>query len=211
MDEQKYLILIEECLKTVVTKFKENSYLFFNEGGLHGYCFSVFYREPAFTAKIQTKDGKYTNVLHPEYPTSNRFDKKKYKILNEKGYSRGCYDLVILKEEFIKNSTIEQLENKNVNLIRLNHENILAAIEFKFIRKNSKPLHNIKWDYCKLKNGSEVSQKYMVVFSDNPKDEKEYFEDMGFNEKFKLVYCKVDYTKNKKQIKIIQKPEGWLT
>lgn len=202
---------IHKSLRTVVSQFYYRPHLFFNEIGFHNYCFAVFYRNPVFTKVYKTKDGKDVNILHPEYGS----------VLRKKGKERAWYDMVVLNPEFIKNNEYNRVANNNILFIEktgYKNNDVLGCFEFKFIKHRSKGyVAQLKKDYESLKNAVEAVNKYMIVFS-TLKDDLNYFEDMNWNNGIKLIYSRVYFDNNKKQVEIISKPnnllnlpKNWLT
>jgi hypothetical protein len=64
---EAYQRLIEDTIKTVINQF-------------HQYCNHVFYSKKQFSKQFKSKDGKKTNLLHPEYPTLARFSRERIEL-----------------------------------------------------------------------------------------------------------------------------------
>jgi hypothetical protein len=158
-----------------------------------------------------TKDGKKTNVLHPEYPTLERFKRKPWGRVDPKGV-RARYDMVILNPEFIKINDFETVRCRDIRKISKDTKvnNILAALEFKFIIKHSQNyLNEIKFDHLKLSHAREVDHKYMLVFTNALKNKIEYLKGFIFRESIKAVYISPKKIGEKKLI-IEEYPYRWL-
>ena len=76
--KEELLKEIDKTLRTVICQFYYYPDLFFNENGLRDYFFAVFYRNKFFSTSnlITTKDGKKTNLVHPEYSSWERVPDK---------------------------------------------------------------------------------------------------------------------------------------
>ena len=206
ISKEELLKEIDKTLRTVVSQFYYYPYLFFNENGLRDYFFAVFYRNKLFSTSnlITTKDGKKTNLVHPEYGSWERVPEK----------WRACYDIVVLNPEFIKNNEYSRIVNKNISLNKLfsyNNDDLLAVFELKFIlSKSSSYKKQLTKDYNSLKNAKEALIKYMIVFS-SIKDDEDLFNGIEFNYNFRLVYIKVYFDdKNKKHVEVLIKPNNFL-
>ena len=204
--KEELLKEIDKTLRTVICQFYYYPHLFFNENGLRDYFFAVFYRNKFFSTSnlITTKDGKKTNLVHPEYGSWERVPDK----------WRAWYDMVILNPEFIKNNEYSRVVNKNIGLnqqFSCNNDDLLAVFELKFILSKSNIYKKqLKKDYNSLKNAKEALVKYMVVFS-SIKDDEDFFSEIQFNDNFRLVYVKVYFdNKNKKKIEVLIKPNNFL-
>lgn len=196
---------INKSLRTAVSQFYYYPYLFFNESGFQHYFYAVFYRNKFFSTSnlFITKDGKKTNLIHPEYESAKRIPDK----------WRACYDMVILNPQFILDNEYDRITSKSIGKINsYKKDDLLAVFELKFIQQKSKIYkEQLRKDYESLKNAKEAKLKYMVVF-DSVKEGLNLFDGMDFNRKdFKLVHIKVYFDeKNKKQIKVLIKPDNFL-
>ena len=203
--------LVHSTIKTIINQFKRKPGNFFNEYDFHQYCFHAFYLQKEFTRQYMTKDGKKTNVLHPEYPTLERFKRKPEGRVDPKGV-RARYDIVILNPEFIKNNDFETVRCRDIRKISRGNKakNIIAALEFKFIIKHRQNyLNEIKFDHLKLANDKEVEHKYMLVFTNAVKNKIEYLKGFTFKESIKAVYIAPKKIGEKKLI-IEEYPYRWL-
>ncbi len=205
-----YQKLIEQTIKTVVNQFHRKPFIFFNEHGFHQYCYHIFYGKKEFSKLFETEDGKKTNLMHPEYPTIKRFVRKSIKLF-DKG-TRASYDMVILNPDFIKRNKLVTVVNRNIAEADHSDDNLIAAMEFKFITTKSKNfIHELKWDFFKLKKAREVQLKYMLVFSTTKENEKEIISLIrSFDSSVKVVYARIDKDDSKKRLVVVQNPDGWL-
>ena len=197
---------IDKTLRTVISQFYYYPHLFFNENGLRDYFFAVFYRNKFFSTSnlITTEDGKKINLVHPEYGSWERVPDK----------WRAWYDMVILNPKFIKNNEYLRVVNKSISLNKrfsYKNDDLLAVFELKLIQiKSNIYKKQLKKDYNSLKNAKEALIRYMVVFS-SIKDDEDFFNDIEWNNNFRLVYIKVYFdNKNKKHVEVLIKPNNFL-
>ena len=207
---ESYKSLIEKTIKTIINQFYRKPYNFFNEHEFHQYCYHIFYSKKEFSKQFTTSDGKKTNILHPEYPTINRYNRKQIRI-DPKG-TRARYDMAILNPNFIQNNPITTIINRNIKVSSGKENDLIAALEFKFITKRNKICqHEIDWDFYKLSNAQEVNLKYMLVFANTIKNEVDYFTKIKNNKDVKIIYVAVYEENNKKKIKIKTIPISFLS
>ncbi len=167
---------INRVIWKTANKFRENPYYFFTESDIHSYFYYCIYN----TKMEFIKDGKRIYLVHREYPTNFRYRKKD--LLNDnyvppplkkKVGARGHYDLAVLNPHFVeKAATCEDIINKNVSLLEkrikaTNEDELLAAIEFKYVIKDSKNfesevLNDLKKLEIAKKHG--VEKAYCLVF-----------------------------------------------
>ena len=205
---ESYKPLIEKTIKTIINQFHRKPYNFFNEHEFHQYCYHVFYSKKEFSKQFQTLDldGKKTNILHPEYPTVIRLNRKEIRI-DPKG-TRARYDMAILNPNFIQNNPINTIINRNIKFSSGKENDLIAAFEFKFITKHDKKFqHEIDYDFYKLSNAQEVTLKYMLVFANTIEKEVDYFYKIKTNKDVKIIYVSVHEENNKKKIKIKRFPD----
>ena len=208
-----YKMLIYDSIKTIINQFHRKPDNFFNEHEFHQYCYHVFYGKKEFSKQFGTEDGKKTNILHPEYPTLKRFNRKELR-LDPRGV-RARYDMAILNPIFIENNTFEKVRCRDIQKFQLPREykskNLISAIEFKYIIRHGKGFHHeIQYDYFKLKSAEEAEQKYMLVFTNTIEREIDYFKALEKDKEIKMIYVAVFRQDGKKKIMIKQFPKGWL-
>jgi len=209
MNYEKHLREIDKSLQAVVSKFFNRPHLFFNESGFHCYCFAAFYRNPLFRKLFKTRDGKFTNLIHPSYGSTLKFEKF------GKKEGRAWYDIAILNPKFIENNDFRRVTGNYFPQIKkcgYKTDDLLAVFEFKFIKCRSESYRKqLRKDYISLKNAKEAIRKYMVVFSlvDN---EMDYFKGMDWIQDLRLIYAKVYFDKeNRKHFKVTIKPNNFLS
>lgn len=204
----EYKKLIEDTILTIINQFHRKPFNFFNEHEFHQYCFHVFYNKKEFSRQFVSKDGKKTNILHPEYPTIKRYGRKKIAI-DPKG-KRARYDMAIFRPGFIEDNNMDTIANRDITK-SCESNNLIAAFEFKYITKHDKKFqHEIDYDFFKLSNAREARLKYMLVFSNTIEGENDYFKSLEKNTDVIIVYTVVYYDNGKKKIKIKQCPESAL-
>ena len=171
-------------IRKTINRFREQPFLYFTESDLHASLSNdimdgnsdslVMGKTLAERKTIKTP----VSLVHHEYPTNFRYEKKKLKV----GYTleeleqttiegthgdRGNYDLAVLNPVFVKsvfesyktndlNAILGQIINKDIkNAIgRDQTEELLFAIEVKFIHlfnaRNIQMLHEVQGDNEKL-------------------------------------------------------------
>jgi len=206
MKTEQYIHLIEKCIKTVVNQFFFRPDNFFSEEEFKEYLFAVFYRQKELAKVFTTSDGRKTMLVHPEYPSVNRIS-----LENSKGYRR-WYDIAILNPEFIQNNTYKVVASRNENDAVLWGDNLIAAIEFKFLTKevNEKIFNILNNDILKLEQAKEIIGKYCLVFSNYKHFNKDWLN--KFNPaKTKFLFEEVFESNKRKQRYIFMKPSNWLS
>lgn len=207
-------ILVLKTVKTIVTQFRRKPDIFFNEHDFHHYCYHSFYRQKEFSKLYETRDGRMTNILHPEYPTLKKFSRKELKV-DPKGV-RARYDMAILNPDFIVNNEFEKVRCRDVSkfkAIDYQTKNLIAAMEFKFIIKHGDQFkREILYDHIKLQNADEADLKYMLVFTNTIDRKIDYFKDQGLHrdKNIKKIYVAVYFEKGKKIKRMKQYLESWL-
>lgn len=174
---KEYKPLIEATIKTLKNQFRRKPYNFFNEHEFHQYTYHTFYCKKEFSRQYETLDGKKTNILKPEYPSIKRFSRKEPKVM-EKGGSRAHYDMAILNPEFIQNKNYNTVRNRDIRHSHDGAENLIAAMEFKYVTKHSKGFHHeVACDLLKLSVADEAWLKYFLFFVNAPaRGEIDYFD-----------------------------------
>ena len=201
---ENYKKLIHDSIKTIINQFHRKPDNFFNEHDFHQYFYHAFYKQKEFSMQYDTKDGKKTIVLHPEYPTLERF-RRKPPMVDENG-KRARYDMAILNPEFIKQNEFEVVRCRDISKIKPDKKsiskNLIAAIEFKFIiDHNKKYIQEIQFDNLKLANAFEAEEKYLLIFTNIKENEKElnYFKKLKKDKDIKIYYLAV-FNENGKKI-----------
>jgi len=201
---ENYKKLIHDSIKTIINQFHRKPDNFFNEYDFHQYFYHAFYKQKEFSMQYDTKDGKKTIVLHPEYPTLKKFRRNPPMV--DKNGKRARYDMAILNPEFIKQNEFEVVRCRDISKIKPwekgTSKNLIAAIEFKFIINHSKKhIQEIKFDNLKLSYAYEAEEKYILIFANIREKEKEidYFKDIKRDKDIKIYYLAV-FNENGKKI-----------
>ena len=173
----EYKPLIEATIKTLKNQFKRKPYNFFNEHEFHQYTYHTFYSKKEFSKQYTTLDGKKTNILKPEYPSIKRFSRKNLEVLKAGG-ARAHYDMAILNPEFIQSHEYRTVTNKRFEHSHRGNDNLIAAMEFKYVTKHSKNFHHeVAYDLLKLSVADEALLKYFLFFVNAPPEgEIDYFD-----------------------------------
>jgi len=165
------LLAIESHIKTLVNRFKGRARNFFTESDIHAYLYHVFYRDKRFSKQYPTADPSVRTILiHREYPTFFRFERKLRVKPAEAHAKRGHHDLVVLNPSFLADHPLTVATNQdNRTISRAPKEKpLLAAVEFKMPRSRigSGTLEEIDIDFQKLQLSLEWSQRlYMLIFN----------------------------------------------
>jgi len=214
-DHQEHLkALVLKTIKTIVNQFHRKPDIFFNEHDFHHYCYHSFYRQKEFSKLYETKDGRRTNILHPEYPTLKGFSRKEPKV-DPKGV-RARYDMAILHPGFIENNEFAKIRCRDISKFKpkdYRTKNLVAALEFKFIIQHGDQFkHEILYDHLKLRNAEEADMKCMLVFTNTIDREIDYFKGLGLDREkgIKKIYVAVYIERGKKIKRIKQYPKSWL-
>jgi len=208
-----YEPLIHSSIKTIINQFHRKPDNFFNEHEFHHYCYHVFYKKKEFSKQYKTSDGFKTNILHPEFPTLQKFSRKNIAI-DPRGV-RARYDMAILNPEFIENNPLKKVRCRDISLFKdtsdYKSKNLIAAIEFKYIIEHSpKFIHEIKYDFFKLNSAEEVVLKYMLVFTNTIDREIDCFKDIKRDTDIKIIYVTVFDENGKKIMRSKQIPKDWM-
>lgn len=94
---------VEQCIKELVQKFKENPNFFTSESDVKCYLYHLLISKEIFRGNFLTKDKKSTGLVHTEYPS----------------FKKPFVDLVIL-------------DHRNVAQYRLKRQRVMCAVEIKF-------------------------------------------------------------------------------
>jgi len=140
-----------KAIRKTMNKFREHPYYFFTESDIHSYFYHSLY-----STKFEViRDHKRIYCVHREYPTNFRYRKENLiktectepYPLSQKIGDRGNFDIAVLNPDFIlKAQSCEDIVNKNVRLLEERIENdlefvrneLLFAIEFKYVINNSR-------------------------------------------------------------------------
>jgi len=178
-------LVVFDGIRKTINRFREQPFLYFTESDIHASLSKdimegnsdilILGNTMAERTKIKTP----VSLVHHEYPTNFRFERKlllngyndedlKQTNLNESHGDRGNYDLSVLNPSFVEN-LFEPYNGKGLNVI-LEHiinkdkdnaisrnqiEELLFAIEVKFVHlfnaRNIQLLHEVKSDNEKLR------------------------------------------------------------
>ena len=173
-----------DAIRKTINKFREHPYYFFTESDIHSYFYYCLY-----SSKYEVdRDGKRIYCVHREYPTNFRYSKAELLNgectepypLNTRQGSRGNFDIAVLNPDFILNSpSCEDIVNKNVRNVEERvetdlesvKEELLFAIEFKYVINN---------------NSNFINE----VLKDNKK--LSFAKEWGAKEAVNLVFCNID-------------------
>ena len=171
MKSLELIVKIESKIKTLVNHFKQKPLNYYNEADIHAYIYHAFYRDKSFSKQYPTVNPDQKTVLiHREYPTFFKFERKIPIVPSERAERRGHYDFVVLNPEFVTANPFKVVVNNDfrVTAKETKVKPLLTAIEFKFItRKIGKGMINdIEMDFQKLKWTSDFSKSlYLLIFN----------------------------------------------
>ena len=162
---------IESKIQTLVNHFVRKPSNYFTESDIHSYLYLAFYRDKIFSSQFPTANPiKKTILIHREYPTFFKYDKKIPIVPKEDAKSRGHYDFVVLNPRFVESYSLSIVTNKNYHLLpkKFKYKPVIAAIEFKYIirRINKDMLENIEIDFQKPQASTPYSSvRYVLIFN----------------------------------------------
>ena len=165
-------IYVDDGIRKTVNKFRDYPHIFFTEMDLHAYLYHCLY---STKLEVKTRNGITTSCLHKEYPTNFRYSKDSMENFGlRKIGRRGNFDLVVLNPEFIEESDIKNVINKDVRDLELRSQNkekfrneLLIGIELKYVITNSKSfVEEVEKDIKKLSIASKYQsfEAYNLVF-----------------------------------------------
>jgi hypothetical protein len=206
--ESKFSKLVNTGIRKTVNKFREHPSIFFSEMDIHSYLYYCLY-STRFEAK--TVDGIITSCLHKEYPTNFRYSKETMEDygLNKQGV-RGHFDFAILNPQFVSESSIANIMNKDIVDAEIRSKNkdkfrieLSVAIELKYVvNNNRKFIEEVEKDTKKLSIGLNYHsfEAYNLVFCNT---QYYYIDELtkliqNTNSNIMAMLVMSHYTKNKK-------------
>jgi hypothetical protein len=101
---------IEAALTKLSQEFLEEPYRFYTEADAVSRCRQLLELNDELGRDYKTKDDHKVKLIHQEYPTFIRYERKTPSVATPTG-RRGHYDLVILNPDFIKDNNAETITN----------------------------------------------------------------------------------------------------
>ncbi|MGD0978598.1 MAG: hypothetical protein ABR962_05585 [Candidatus Bathyarchaeia archaeon] len=211
--------LVSKGIRKTVNKFREQPCIFFSEMDIHSYLYYCLY---STRFEVKTADGAVTSCLHKEYPTHFRYSKE---TMEDYGFTkkgvRGHYDFAILNPQFVEESRIASIVNKNIDDLEVRSKDkdrfrkeLLTVIELKYVVNNSRKfVDEVEKDIKKLSIGLKYQsfEAYNLVFSNQ---EYYYIDDLikvieKAEHSIKNILVRSHYRNNKKDT---PKPitNGWI-
>lgn len=129
---------IERAIQKLVKEFLRDPYIFFTEADAVARFHQLLEEDPIIGRHAQTQDGQRVSLIHREYPTFFRFSGKNPTTRLKAPASRGHYDTVVLKPEFVRAHPADTVTNRDIQAKR--DKNIVpfhGVVEFK--------LDNLGW------------------------------------------------------------------
>ena len=164
MVTNKQLVHItESAIDNLITTFKTIPYFFYTENDLHCNLYHEIYSKlPPEKWQCETKDKKKSILLHKEYPTKERYSRKRLAV-NPKG-KRGHFDLCIWNPRTVRDKLFRARRTMDIP----REQQTFIVIEFDLIEhidsfRNA--MHHIQWDFKKLTDEiNKVEYCYLLVF-----------------------------------------------
>jgi hypothetical protein len=93
----------EAAIKSLVRRFRTHPYAFYTETDMHCYLYHRLYSGGLENGLCRTVEGRDTILLHKEYPTVARYQRRVDGTLEEslEGRRRGAFDISIWDPQFI--------------------------------------------------------------------------------------------------------------
>ena len=160
----KLVSIVESSIKSLVDTFLKTPYHFYTESDLHCFLYHQLYRKMKAEGfgTYKTFDRRTSILLHKEYPTKERYSRKRLAI-NPKG-KRGHFDLCVWNPNTIGDRLFRAWRTVDI----LKEQHTFVAIEFDLVERNNgfwDAMHHLQWDFMKLadrENGVEYG--YLLVF-----------------------------------------------
>src|SRR4051794_17531228 len=95
--------VFERAIKSLIRRFRNHPYAFYTETDMHCYLYHRLYAGGLLNGLSQTADGHDTILLHKEYPTVARYQRRDDGTLEEssEGRRRGAFDISIWDPQYI--------------------------------------------------------------------------------------------------------------
>ena len=173
-------------IRKTINRFREKPLYYFTEADIHSSLVRDILQGSS-NELIYKKNNSKKNILllHQEFPTSFRYIPAKIKegfyktniiektdLSNSKNGARGHYDLVVINPSFVKKmlanqnsdeKAIKHIMNKSIANTKANNNELLFAIEVKFLHlfniKNKSMEKEIEKDNEKLRISSVISNR----------------------------------------------------
>ena len=164
---QKLVSIVESSIKSLVDRFMETPYLFYTESDLHCFLYNQLYRKmnAAGFGTYKTSDNKISILLHKEYPTKERYNRKRL-ATDPKG-KRGHFDLCVWNPNVVGDRFFRAW--RTVDIPKEQHT--FVAIEFDLIERDNgfwNALDHLQWDFMKLiERTNDVKHPYLLIFVRN--------------------------------------------
>lgn len=145
--------LFEGAIKSLVRRFRNHPYAFYTETDMHCYLYHRLYAGGLLNGLYRTVDGHDTILIHKEYPTVARYERRTDGTLEEsqQGRRRGRFDISIWDPQFIR----ERAHRK---------QKVLCAAELALNESGARNPHTIN-DATKLAGPSnEIKYGYLLFF-----------------------------------------------
>ena len=176
----------EDAIKSLVRRFRNHPYAFYTETDMHCYLYHRLYSKGLANGLYRTHDGHDTILLHKEYPTIARYQRREDGGLEEsvQGRRRGAYDISIWDPRFI--GDCEHRKQK-----------VLCAAELALNECGTRSTHTLN-DATKLAGlKNEISYGYLLFFVRDSKDYKRNEEEIWKNlndaaKRVRVVFAQID-------------------
>lgn len=164
---QELASIVESSIKNLVNTFMSTPYRFYTESDLHCFLYNQLDQrmDAAGSGTFETYDGRTAILLHKEYPTKERYNRKRLAV-NPRG-KRGHFDLCIWNPNIVRSRLFRARRAADIN----REQHTFIVIEFDLVEHNSgfrNAMHHLQWDFMKLSDRSNnVEHAYLLVFVRN--------------------------------------------
>lgn len=164
---QELVSIVEPSIKKLIDTFTETPYVFYTESDLHCFLYNQLYRkmDGAGFGTFKTSDNKMSVLLHKEYPTKERYNRKRF-AADPKG-KRGHFDLCIWNPDTVKNRLFRSWRTADIH----REQHTFVAIEFDLIERDKgfwDAIDHLQWDFMKLiERTNNIKYPYLLVFVRN--------------------------------------------
>jgi hypothetical protein len=180
------VLKFESAIKSLVRRFRNHPYAFYTETDMHCYLYHRLYLDGLANGLYRTAEGHDTILLHKEYPTVARYQRREDGILEEadKGRRRGAFDITIWDPRYIA-----EREHRK--------QKVLCAAELALNECGPSNPHTIN-DATKLSGQSnEIKYGYLIFFVRDSPDYTRNQEEIWNNlndaaKRVRVVFAQVD-------------------
>jgi len=167
----EHYVALERGLAEIIGQFQDAPDLYLREADLHAATFAALERQEVLTARYATRDGRWTSLLHHDYPPLFAYEQG---LSQGEPVRRGHYDLALLNPSFVRTYDLELVANSNperaASLRALPQGErpmpLLAAINLKLIDECTPPvMGELEANfYALVRSEPDAERAYMAAF-----------------------------------------------